>query len=223
MGVQGDYALEGTSHNHKLNGATFGRQSDHYADPTAFLQKSQKGALNEPKPFQYKYTMKPAIVRKEEKPIQGRRSNTNFIRENAVATIMSEPKVKNVAEPQYARKPDFGKVPAYLSNVKAEIAAEQEYIASEMEATRAYYNTEPQMQLLEETERCKLLQKLKKKWELINKKYQNSTHVVTLDTVGKVRRKEDYESNLHQLEVAIEKLSKEFVFVQVANQYAGWV
>ena len=43
---------------------------------------------------------------------------------------------------------------------------------------------------------------------------QTMTHLVSLDTIGKTRRKEDYESQLQQLEKSIDKLSKKFVFVQ---------
>lgn len=38
--------------------------------------------------------------------------------------------------------------------------------------------------------------------------------MVTLDTNGKVRRKEQYEQELSQIEKSIEKLSKPNVFVQ---------
>jgi hypothetical protein len=42
--------------------------------------------------------------------------------------------------------------------------------------------------LLQEEERVALLEGLKKKWEAVNKQYQTCTHIVTLDTIGKVRR-----------------------------------
>lgn len=38
------------------------------------------------------------------------------------------PKATTVGPPDYLRKQDFGRVPAYLSEVKAEIAAEHEFI-----------------------------------------------------------------------------------------------
>ena len=40
------------------------------------------------------------------------------------------------------------------------------------------------------------------------------THLVRLDTIGKVRRKEEYEAELSSLEASIEKLSKANVFIQ---------
>ena len=40
------------------------------------------------------------------------------------------PKVREVGEPDYRNKADFGKVPAYLSEIKREIAEEKEFIAT---------------------------------------------------------------------------------------------
>jgi len=45
------------------------------------------------------------------------------------------------------------------------------------------------------------------------------THNIVLDTIGKIRRKEEYEGQLQTLEKSIEKLSKKFVFVQDADPY----
>jgi len=217
--MNGDYAIEPRSHAHRQNGATFGRQSDHYSDPTNFLKKSAKGALQEPQAFKYRDTIKPQVVKRSEKPTMGRRSQTNYIRENQVAAICSEPKKKNIEAARYRNKPDFGKVPEYLGQVKAEIAAEKEYINEQMEMQRQYYERpQDQMTMLAESERVELLAKLKDKWESINCKYQKCTHVVTLDTVGKIRRKEDHESQLQQLEQSIQKLDKKFVFVQQPTQ-----
>lgn len=213
----GDYEIEPQSHAHKQSYATFGKKS-HYSDPTNYLKKSTKQSL-EVKSFQYKDTIKPPVVKRSEKPTMGRRSNANFIQENALNVITAETKKKYIEEPRYVNKPEYGQVPAYLSKVKAEVAAEQEYIQQYRESQAAMYDTAPQMQLLEESERVKLVAKLKKKWEEINRQYQGSTHVVTLDTVGKMRRKEDYESNLQSLEEAIHKMSKPFVFVHDSEQY----
>jgi hypothetical protein len=40
------------------------------------------------------------------------------------------PKVRERGEPDYRHKADFGKVPAYLSEIKREIAEEKEFIAT---------------------------------------------------------------------------------------------
>jgi hypothetical protein len=82
-----------------------------------------------------------------------------------------------------------------------------------------YQSMQPKMRLLAEEDRLQLLDQLKKKWESVNKVYQLSTHVVDLDTIGKVRRKEEYEAQLQQLEKSIEKLSKKNIFVQEDTQW----
>jgi hypothetical protein len=66
---------------------------------------------------------------------------------------------------------------------------------------------------LPDEERQELISSLKKKWEIVHKEYQRATHVQKLDTVGLVRRKENCEKELAQLEKDIEKLSKNFIFV----------
>ena len=73
----------------------------------------------------------------------------------------------------------------------------------------AHYN-----RIMTEEEREELLDGLKLKWEAVNEKYQKITHVVKLDTMSKVRRKEQYESELDDLEKAITKLSRRVVIVQ---------
>ena len=64
-------------------------------------------------------------------------------------------------------------------------------------------------------ERLALVHSLKTKWEEVNKIYQ-STSVLSLDsldTIGKVKRKEMYEAQLAQIEKDIEKLSKKQVYI----------
>lgn len=215
--LAGDYSSQPRNHRWKEDGGNFGKNLNHYSDPTNYLKKNTKTNLPDPKAFAYQKTSvrKPAVVRKDEKPMMGRRSNKNFIKENALANIMAEPRRKTVPEMDYMSKADYGKVPKYLDNVKQEISAEQEYIQACLEAEQEMYQQQqPQMQLMDESERVKLLNALKQKWEVVQRSYQMSTHIVTLDTIGKVRRKEEFENNLQQLEKAIEKISKPFVFIQ---------
>ena len=88
----------------------------------------------------------------------------------------------------YLKKPGYGKRPEYLDQVENEIKEEQEYIRSVMMQEDMYAQTQPKMRLLSEEDRLTLLDQLKSKWETINQQYQLSTHVVDLDTIGKVRR-----------------------------------
>ncbi len=140
----------------------------------------------------------------------------NFIAENAIKAITMRPPSENTPEwhTNYKKRPGFGEIPSYLSTVKSEIAAEKEQVRTVMAQERnAQRRASPQMRVMSEEERQLMLTSLKQKWEAVNKQYQTITHIVTLDTIGKIRRKEEYEQQLIQLERSIEKLSKKVVYV----------
>ena len=71
------------------------------------------------------------------------------------------------------------------------------------------------MRLMTDDERGELVTALKKKWDAVNSMYQQSSvlSLASLDTIGKVKRKEMYEAQLAQIEKDIEKLSKKQVYV----------
>ena len=56
---------------------------------------------------------------------------------------------------------------------------------------------------------------LKTKWDQVNKLYQSTSclSLRSLDTIGKVKRKEQYEAQLAQIEKDIEKLSKKVIYI----------
>jgi hypothetical protein len=55
-------------------------------------------------------------------------SKKNYVVANAVDNIIRAPPAPKNTEKAYLSKPDYGKVPIYLSKVKKEIADEYEYI-----------------------------------------------------------------------------------------------
>jgi predicted GTPase len=55
---------------------------------------------------------------------------------------------------------------------------------------------------------------LKRKWDEINHQYQQMTHLRLIDTTGLRRRKQNYESELKQIEDDIKKLNKAYIFVE---------
>lgn len=119
------------------------------------------------------------------------------------------PKVVRMGEPNYLEKEDYGKVPAYLSKVKEEIRRENEMIDRYVKERLGVTEQDPEkLEELDEHERLELIEKLKAKWEATNAQYQKMTHLVKLDSYGKVRRKEELETLLKQLEGDIEKLEK---------------
>ena len=100
-------------------------------------------------------------------------------------------------------------MPQYLSEVKEEIRREKDMIDRYVKEQMGIEDSEPeQFDELSESERQNLIDQLKRKWASVNQKYQLGTHLVNLDTAGQVRRKEQLESALTQIENDIEKLQK---------------
>ena len=110
-------------------------------------------------------------------------------------------------------QPCFGEVPPYLTKIKQEINDEYEYIKSMQQ--QADMEGPPGMHVMPEDTRGELILALKTKWDAVNKAYQQSSvlSLASLDTIGKVKRKEMYEAQLAQIEKDIEKLSKKTVYV----------
>lgn len=93
--------------------------------------------------------------------------------------------------------------------MKQEIAREKDlierYVKEQMGSTE---DVPEQLDELPELERLELLLAMKKKWEIVNSKFQRMSHHVILDTEGQVRRKEKLEKELQQLEMDIGKLER---------------
>jgi hypothetical protein len=107
------------------------------------------------------------------------------------------------------KKEDFGKIPTYLSQVKDEIRRENDMIDRYVKEQMGEIEQSPEtFEEMSEDERSQLLNSLKIKWEAVNAKYQRITHLVRFDTTGQVRRKEQLEGELQQLENDIEKLER---------------
>ena len=81
--------------------------------------------LDEPTKFARPGAKKVAVPKKDEKPIMGLVSDKNFIVSNAVENILAAPKLPSNNEKDYLKKKNYGKVPKFLQNIKAEI--EDEY------------------------------------------------------------------------------------------------
>jgi len=148
-----------------------------------------------------------------EEPVMNLVSSKNFIVANAVETILAVPKKVQSNAKDYLHKEDYGKVPKYLTHIKKDIAAEYDYIRQLQEQAMA--DSAPPVQGLDEMERLNLMEGLKAKWESINTAYQAETHLTTLDTMGKMRRKEKFEAELAQIEKDIEKLNKANIAVDL--------
>ena len=104
-------------------------------------------------------------------------------------------------------------MPPYLVKIKNEIADEYEYIKSMQQ--QQMEEGPSGMRLMADDERNELVRALKTKWDDVNRLYQGSSvlSLASLDTIGKVKRKEMYEAQLAQIEKDIEKLSKKNIYI----------
>jgi hypothetical protein len=149
-------------------------------------------------------------------------SDKNYIVANAVENILAgkhfflsksllAPKLPVNKDKDFLKKKSYGKTPQYLQKIKKEI--EDEYqLVKEMQIEEDN-EREKQKFLLPDQERKELIEALKKKWEIVHKEYQEITHIQKIDTIGKKTKKERCEAELAQLEKDIQKLSKNFIFV----------
>jgi len=192
-------------------------------NPLAYMQKGSKKesvlGLSDVKreqpellrPSSLKPRLKGPTTGPDDCPAMNLVSSKNFIVANAVETILAMPKKTAAANKDYLGKEDYGKVPKYLSHVKKDIEAEYDYIRA-LEAQREDMSRS-QVQPLMEEERNTLIAGLKAKWESVNTEYQATTHLTKLDTIGKTKRKETFETTLSQIEKDIERLNRKNILV----------
>merc|ERR1711937_711047 len=186
-------------------------------NPQNFLKSytREDNKLPEPKKFEFTDAVdkKPAVPRRNERPVLGLVTSKNFITCNAVENILAVPKKTDVRQVSYMNKKGYGKVPAYLEKVKAEIQDEYNYIQQMQEAYDEQGDDgQCRTRMMANDEKMAMLEGLKTNWDRINKAYQ--TLSFTLDTPAKKQRKEEFEAQLEQIERDIEKLSKRSVFVE---------
>jgi len=202
-----------TSRNHKQSGFNWG--------PTVRAEKSMihqgKGTKNLPKPEKFTRNIdkrKAQVPKASEKHvISGLKSTANYVTLNTIKNVLMEPGKRHPDAPtKIFKHENFGKVPAYLEINKQLIQSEQELIQAELQKTKIEDNKN-KVTLLPEEERQNILRSLKERWAEVNKEYQAMTHLMILDTVGKIRRKERYETTLAKLEKDIRLMSKKNVYI----------
>ena len=138
---------------------------------------------------------------RNDKPAMGLKTSTrtNYITANALEVIRLEPKKrKGGDEPRYTEREDYGKVPAYLSDVKAEIDKEKTlvemYVAEQ--SGNAQVEDKDNMEILDEGERRELIGKLKQRWDVVNASYHKMAHKAVMDTPSEMKRKALHEAEL---------------------------
>jgi hypothetical protein len=217
FGIQGTTQLPGAGKAVKKDSSNFGPVDKSAPNPRDYLKGGTKGPRVPPRSqggrgnFAYPDGRKPSVPSMEQKPVMGLRTTKNFITANAVEAILQVPQGITEMEADYLSKADYGKVPEYLSQVKEEIRRENEmidaYVAEMGRIQDGDDDDSAQMELMSDQERAEVLASLKRKWDSVNAKYQKMTHLVKLDTTGKIQRKEALEKELNQLEADIEKLA----------------
>jgi len=134
-------------------------------------------------------------------------ASKNFIVSNAVDVIVGSNRIKRaVQKPQptmYRNKPEFGKVPGYLDNVKQEIDNEKAVLQEYFDESCFFAG--PATESMAEADRGELVKQLKRKWGQINRLHAASCGGG--DSMVKIRNRERYEKQLKQLENDIKTLS----------------
>lgn len=112
--------------------------------------------------------------------------------------ILAVPKKISLSEVAYCNKPEYGCIPKYICRIKEDIKRENEEVEKRKRDQEAAENAK--RRLLEKDERNSILKGLRARWGDVNSKYQQITHMTVLDTLGKIRRKEHFETELKQIE-----------------------
>lgn len=205
---------------HSKGWGTLGAELKGTIRPDRFLRAHEKtGHIDSssiPKPYhrppEEAATKKPAVPRRDERPTHAPPSGKDFVTDNAIAAIITQPKVQPKEAVDWMHRPGFGTTPRYLSRVRAELEAEREYVLAMMEDAHARSAAEGGAAVRELTsgEREELMAALKAKWDEVSAKYGVIAHrkiSTSNSTQGEIRWKESCEALMAQLEADIKKLS----------------
>ncbi|CAD8068991.1 unnamed protein product [Paramecium primaurelia] len=173
----------------------------------------EKGSVVRSQEFAHSHRnkLKPLVPRSIEKPTMGLQSNRNFIATNKIDVILKSPRQQQ-EDTNWLTKKDYGQIPLYLSQIKDQL--QQSYLEEQNYAKQQLEAQNDKLQLLQEEELQQIREGLKQRYDEVNKQYQQYTHLKKFDTVGLKRRKEQFEKELIQLEKDMDKMKKQYVFVE---------
>lgn len=164
---------------------------------------------------------KPAVPKRDEMPVLGLSTGKNFVESNAVEAILAPIRARvRKPEPDWLRKPGFGQIPAYLTEMRNAIEEERQFLEELLKQQETEEKARaPGMRELTQGERDELISQLKHKWDEVNKAYQRVTfkNISGNSSLGERRMKETCESQLSQLEKDIQKLSVKAAIYVVDN------
>lgn len=150
---------------------------------------------------------KPPIPSRDDNPATGsKKTSKDYVYCNAMEAINSPPGKRKEIELPYWEREDYGKVPAYLEKVKAEIEEEKKLV-NKYVSDQFGNDIDLGQEIMDECERRELFNKLKRRWGEVNTEYQKYCHKAP-DTQGDIRRKAAQEAELKQLEDDLEVLGR---------------
>mmetsp|Transcript_19266 Transcript_19266/g.58266 ORF Transcript_19266/g.58266 Transcript_19266/m.58266 type:complete len:255 (-) Transcript_19266:87-851(-) len=156
----------------------------------------------------YRASRKDAVPSRNERPVYGIKTSKNFIEANAIDAILTAPPAKTEGPELMMKRPEFGKVPRYLDDVKAEIQIENDMIDAVVREHLGQAQAE-EVEYLEELpddERDALKAQLQERLDAVNRRHQLIAHHTKLEHNQK-RKKEHLEMEMDRLEADIKRLS----------------
>ncbi|EKF29660.1 hypothetical protein MOQ_006546 [Trypanosoma cruzi marinkellei] len=217
----GGEVTEPSIHPAKKPTGIFGRVTGPMVKPSEFLKKNEgpltasRGAPTVNKTKFLKSAkdaakLKDDIPSRHDKPIMGLKTEKNYVVANAVESALAIPsKCIPPPENRAVDRADFGKVPAYLEEVKEEIK-ERHALVERIKA--AQREAEERWSELSAEELEGLRQGLQRRWDALNSEYQ-SRGFSKLQTPLQKAHHEALGKELNAVEFAMHKLSRSHVFV----------
>ncbi|PNH09884.1 hypothetical protein TSOC_003443 [Tetrabaena socialis] len=141
----------------------------------------------------------------------GGAAGRDFVHENKVSSVaaLRPPRPDKQSGDKYLNKKDYGQVPSYLLERKLQMAADVEAAARAKEAALI----PPGMRLLPEEERLETLEILKKNKDEIERAIQGLP--LRTETLSAIRRKEELERRLREIEDAQKIFARPKVLVHL--------
>ena len=185
----GDYKLPLGAHQTLRKSATFGLPLGAYApDPNNYHKKGQNFKILPPlhKLHPECKIRKPPIPSINDRPLQGLKSNKNYILSNAIDNILMKPrKIRNNSCEEIHHK-FYGKIPDYIT--KFRLQKENEINNQKELSRRMKEEEEAKRKVLSKEEVEQLREGLTKKWQAYNYRYANITHKKLFDNLVLLRK-----------------------------------
>eukprot|EP00611_Tribonema_gayanum_P016016 TRINITY_DN27958_c0_g1_i1.p1 TRINITY_DN27958_c0_g1~~TRINITY_DN27958_c0_g1_i1.p1 ORF type:complete len:250 (-),score=80.99 TRINITY_DN27958_c0_g1_i1:74-742(-) len=204
-------------------GGVYGKRDGGSHKPDVYLKRGTGSAggpshtvrsTPEKRPERGEDLRKAAVPLAKERPVMGVKADKNFITANAVNVILAVPKTRTPPTIDYLAKDDYGKVPAYLGQIKEEIHAESAMIDEFVREQMGLNNiVQEEVEPMPEDERLELLDALKSKWDAVNARYQKLCHQTFFER-GRLEQKKSLEKMLDAIEADIEKIGKGPIMVK---------